>query len=76
MGGATQEVWNLSWYDCINPFGLPAHANDFEIDTLLHRMQFAAKLCPMCWYKAQKRNEAIMIRGSPKTYKQAGLDTL
>lgn len=66
----------MPWHDCINPWGLPPHANDFEVDTDLHKMQFAAKVCPMCWYKAQRRNQAIMIRGTPRAYKQAGPDTL
>ena len=47
-----------SWYDCINPLGLPAHSHFFETgDTI--SIYYANKICPMCWDRIQPHKNTI-----------------
>jgi len=41
-----------SWYDCINPLGLPSHAYFFEVNDTIS-IYYANKICPMCWDRIQ-----------------------
>jgi len=70
----------MAWHDCINPFRLPPHGHDFIISNEYHTTLYANKLCPMCWYKAQRmvRNPQPISfnRENVQAYKQAGPDTL
>lgn len=80
MAAPTKEGFMMSWHDCINPFGLPTHGEDFIIGTFEQTQRYASKICAICWYKAQRlvNNPQPITLNSQKSkaYKQAGPDTL
>jgi len=51
----------MSWIECINPFNNPVKHSFFRY---IHTSKYftqgdIAKLCPICWFEAHKRNSPI-----------------
>ncbi len=58
----------MSWIECINPFNNPVKHSFFRhIPSSKYFTQGdVAKLCPICWNEAHKRNHpSITTRGIP-----------
>jgi len=70
----------LSWHDCINPFHLPPHGEDFQIGTFEQTQRYASKICAICWYKAQRMvnnpQPITLTNQTAKVLKKCGPDTL
>jgi len=52
-----------SWVECINPFDNPVKHFFFRLtpDSKYFTQGDVAKLCPICWEKAHKRNNPISV---------------
>jgi len=53
----------LTWVTCINPFDLPNHGFDRGIKS----QNDIANICPVCWNKAQIRNQTLVPPPSQNT---------
>jgi len=61
----------LSWIDCINPFNNPVKHSFFRHtpDSKYFTQGDVAKLCPICWLLAHKRNNPIAPQRVYRTFK-------
>ena len=62
----------MSWIDCINPFNNPVRHGFYRHIPSDKRFNEndKAKICPVCWFEAQKRNGTLPIsNGIPKNHR-------
>ena len=54
----------MSWIDCINPFNNPVRHGFYRHIPSDKRFNEndKAKICPVCWYEAQKRNGTLPLQ--------------
>ena len=68
----------MSWIECINPFRNPVPHSFFRHIPSDKRFNEndKAKICPICWYEAQKRNGTLPISNGNQIKTQSYINHL